>query len=108
MNLVRVKKNINLESPTQKESIMPTMIAKEEIPHYKIVPAFVDNSERWGRELEYAVRLGNEYKGKTHVIFETTQGPKEVETTIWSLAGNYLQLKGGTLIPLESIIDIHF
>ena len=87
---------------------MPTMIAKEEIPHYKIVPAFVDNSERWGRELEYAVRLGNEYKGKTHIIFETTQGPKEVETTIWSLAGNYLQLKGGTLIPLESIIDIHF
>jgi len=87
---------------------MPAVIAKEEIPSLKIVPAFVDNTERWRKELEYAVRLGNEYKGKTHIIFETTQGPREVETTVWSLSDNYLQLKGGTLLPLESIIDIHF
>ncbi len=87
---------------------MSAVIAKEDIPLYKIVPAFVDNTERWKKELEYAVRLGNEYKGKTHIIFETTQGPKEVETTVWSLTDGYLQLKGGMLIPLHSIIDIHF
>jgi len=87
---------------------MSVVIAKEEIPSLKIVPAFVDNSERWRKELEYAVRLGNEYKGKTHIIFETTQGPMEVETTVWSLTDDYLQLKGGTVIPLDSIIDIHF
>ncbi|HRO42146.1 MAG TPA: hypothetical protein PL009_04895 [Flavipsychrobacter sp.] len=87
---------------------MPAVIAKEEIPSLKIVPAFVDKSEKWRKELEYAVRLGNEYKGKTHLTFETTQGPKMVETTVWSLTDNYLQLKGGTLIPLDSIIDIHF
>jgi hypothetical protein len=87
---------------------MPTVIAKEEIPSLKIVPAFVDNSERWRKELEYAVRLGNEYKGKTKISFETTQGPREVETTVWSLSEDHLQLKGGTLIPLSSIIDIHF
>lgn len=87
---------------------MPAVIAKEEIPLLKIVPAFVDNSERWRKELEYAVRLGNEYKGKTHITFETTQGPKAVETTVWSLSDDYLQLKGGMLIPLQSIIHIHF
>jgi len=87
---------------------MPAVIAKEEIPQLKIVPAFVDNTDKWRRELEYAVRLGNEYKGKTNIAFETTQGPKQVETTVWSLTDNYLQLKGGTLIPLHSIIDIHF
>ncbi len=87
---------------------MPAVIAKEEIPSLKIIPAFVDNTERWRISLEYAVRLGNEYKGKTHIRFETTQGPKEVETTVWSLSDNYLQLKGGTLLPLNSIIDIHF
>ena len=87
---------------------MPAVIAKEEIPLLKIVPAFVDNTDRWRRELKYAVRLGNEYKGKTHIIFETTQGPKEVETTVWSLTDDYLQIKGGTTIPLDSIINIHF
>lgn len=87
---------------------MPTTIAKESISDYKIIPAFVDNSSQWHQELQYAVRLGNEFKGKTSITFETTQGPKEVETTVWSLSERYLQLKGGTLIPLESIINIHF
>ncbi len=87
---------------------MPTTIAKEEIPQYKIVPAFVDNSDHWKSELTYAVRLGNEFKGKTSITFETTQGPKTVETTVWSFTDEYLQLKGGMLIPLESVINIHF
>jgi hypothetical protein len=87
---------------------MPTTIAKEEIPLFKIIPAFVDNSEYWRTELAYAVRLGNEFKGKTTITFETTQGPKTVETTVWSLSDKYLQLKGGMLIQLNSIIDIHF
>ncbi len=87
---------------------MPTLIAKEEIPQFKIVPAFVDNSEHWRQELAYAVRLGNEFKGKTSITFETTQGPKTVETTVWSCTDEYIQLKGGMLIPLGSVIDMHF
>ena len=87
---------------------MPTLIAKEENPHYKIVPAFVDNSAHWRQELRYAVRLGNEFKGKTVITFETTQGPKTVETTVWSCTDDFVQLKGGMLIPLSSIIDMHF
>ena len=87
---------------------MPTTIAKEEIPLFKIIPAFVDNSEYGRPELANAVRLGNEFKGKTTITFETTQGPKTVETTVWSMSDEYLQLKGGMLIQLNSIIDIHF
>lgn len=85
-----------------------TLIPKEEIPQYKIVPAFVDNTEMWSKELNYAVRLGNEFKGKTSITFETTQGPRSVSTTVWSVTDNYLQLKGGMNIPLNSIIDVHF
>lgn len=84
------------------------MIAKEDIPSLTIVPAFVDRSTEWKAELDYAVRLGNEMKGKTVITFETTKGPQTVETTIWSYTDTYLQLKAGTLIPLNSIIDIHF
>lgn len=87
---------------------MATLIAKEEIPGYKIIPAFVDNTEHWGKELNYATRLGNEFKGKTSITFETTQGPCSVNTTVWSVTDRYLQLKGGMNIPLNSIIEIHF
>jgi hypothetical protein len=87
---------------------MVATIVKEDIPGLKIVPAFVDRTEQWKTELDYAVRLGNEMKGKTAITFETTRGPQTVETTIWSHTGNYLQLKAGMMIPLNSIIDIHF
>lgn len=86
---------------------MGTIIAKEEIPGYQLVPAFVDRSEQWLKHLQYAVRLGNEFKGKTVITFETTKGPRTVETTIWSVTDNYMILKGGTNIPLASIIDLH-
>jgi len=87
---------------------MATLIEKEDIPLYKIIPAFVNKSENLEKELAYAARLGNEFKGKTQITFETTQGPRTVNTTVWSVIDNYLQLKGGTIIPLQSIIDIHF
>lgn len=84
------------------------VIEKEEIPSYKIVPAFVDRSDYWQEELQYATRLGNEFKGKTSITFETTEGPRTVTTTVWSVMKDFLQLKGGLNIPLSSIIDIHF
>ena len=87
---------------------MSRRIAKEEITGIRIVPAFVDNTERWRNELAYAARLGNEYKGKAAITFETTQGPCTVETTVWSVTDHDLELKGGTTIPLGSVIDVHF
>jgi hypothetical protein len=87
---------------------MALLISKEEISSYKIVPALVNRVAKWHRELSYAMRLGNEFKGKTNITFETTEGPVSVETTVWSVAGGHLQLKGGTMIPVDSIVDIHF
>lgn len=85
-----------------------TLIEKEQIPDYKIVPAFVDRTGYWQNELQYAVRLGNEFKGKTAITFETTKGPRTVNTTVWSVTNDFMQLKGGLNIPLKSIIDVHF
>lgn len=83
-------------------------ILKEDIKNYTITTAPKDNSQHWYKELAYAVRLGNEFKGKTTITFQTTDGPKTVETTVWSVTEHYIQLKGGINIPLKSIIDIHF
>lgn len=83
-------------------------ILKEDIRNYVITTAPQNNSLHWYKELAYAVRLGNEFKGKTAITFQTTDGPKTVETTVWSVTEQYIQLKGGINIPLKSIIDIHF
>jgi hypothetical protein len=86
---------------------MATLIAKEQITEYRIVPAFVDRSAQWLDQLQYSCRLGNEFKGKTVITFETTQGPKSVETTVWSVTDNHVMLKGGVSIPLNSVIDLY-
>lgn len=84
------------------------LIPKEEVVNYHIVPAEEDRSEYWRERLEYAVRLGNEFKSKTTVTFNTTDGPRSIQTTLWSISENYISIKGGVLIPLHSIIDVHF
>lgn len=86
---------------------MATIIAKEQIPELRIVPAFVDRSSTWLDQLQYSCRLGNEFKGKTVITFETTNGPKAVETTVWSVTDSHLTLKGGLSIPLNSVIDLY-
>jgi hypothetical protein len=86
---------------------MATIIAKEQIPELRIVPAFVDRSSFWLNQLQYSCRLGNEFKGKSVITFETTNGPKAVETTVWSVTEGHVMLKGGLSIPLNSVIDLY-
>ncbi|MES2480172.1 MAG: hypothetical protein V4561_13875 [Bacteroidota bacterium] len=87
---------------------MTTRIEKENIPKLNFIPAETDNSKKWKTELNYAVRLGNEHKGKTAITFVSEEGIFQVETTIWSVTETELSLKGGIHIPLKSITDIHF
>jgi hypothetical protein len=83
-----------------------TVIAKEELSNFKLMPAAIDNSLKWIEILSYAVRLGNQFKGKTTITINTNEGEKTVETTVWSLTDKYIQLKGGVLIPLTSIVAV--
>lgn len=84
------------------------IISKEDIHQYHCISAPENKAEYWANELAYAVRLGNEFKGKTVMTFQTEEGPKTVVTTIWSLTDKYIHLKGGVTIPLKSLIDVHF
>ena len=83
-------------------------IEKERIVDYKIAPAEVDNTTALHNKLKGALRLGNEFKSKTTIIFQTEDGPKRIETTVWSLTDRYIQIKNGILIPLKSIISVDF
>lgn len=84
------------------------IIEKERIGEYKIVPAEVDNTAALYDKLRSAQRLGNEFKSKTTIVFQTEDGPKRIETTVWSLTERYIQIKNGILIPLKSIIKVDF
>lgn len=84
------------------------LITKEEISNYHIIPAENDKADYWREQLKYSVRLGNEFKSKTSITFNTSEGERTVFTTVWSLTENHIQLKAGVLIPLSSIIDVHF
>lgn len=82
------------------------LIEKEEVINYHFVPVGKEESSITKEKLERALRLGNEYKSKTVIAFLTDQGPKKIETTVWTLTENHIQIKGSVSIPLTSLIDL--
>jgi len=89
-------------------AMITELIAKEDIYQYKIINAPVDHSTDLKSKLQNALRLGNEFKSKSSITFMTQEGPKRIETTVWSLTDKYLQIKGGILLPLNSLIAIDY
>ncbi|MBB5439253.1 hypothetical protein HDC92_002940 [Pedobacter sp. AK017] len=84
------------------------LIAKEAIDISQIVPADQNHTEELRDKLNSAQRLGNEFKSKADITFNTKEGPKKVSTTVWSVTEKYIQLKNGIHLPLTSLIAIDF
>ncbi|MDX9705269.1 MAG: hypothetical protein RBT46_06135 [Weeksellaceae bacterium] len=82
------------------------LILKEEVKNYHFVEVDKKDSQITPQKLERALRLGNEFKGKTLISFMTDKGPKKIETTVWTLTENYIQIKGSVSIPVKSLIDL--
>ncbi len=85
-----------------------TLIKKKDVDKFKITPAETDKTTQFSNKLQGAVRLGNEFKSKTTIVFNTEDGPKRIETTVWSLTDRYIQIKHGILIPLKALIEIEY
>lgn len=83
-------------------------IEKEAIDISIVIPADQNHTEELRDKLNAAQRLGNEFKSKADITFNTKEGAKTVSTTVWSVTEKYLQLKNGIHIPLKSLIDIDF
>ena len=84
------------------------LIEKEEVVNFKFLAAPKEDVHVQKDKLLNAVRLGNEFKSKAYITFQTDQGPKKIETTVWSVTEKYLQIKNGVSIPLKSLIDIQY
>jgi len=85
-----------------------TLIEKEAIAEHKLIPAENNNVDGLRAKLNDALRLGNEFKSKVSIAFNTVDGPLRIETTVWSLTEKYIQIKSGVLIPLNSIISVEY
>ncbi len=84
------------------------IIQKEEIPNLKFEKSTNKLSPAVINKLSDATRLGNEFKSKAAITFNTDKGLKKVETTVWLATDSHVQLKGDVIIPISSIEDIAF
>lgn len=84
------------------------LIPKEDIPKYTLARASEDHISELRQKLRGALRLGNEFKSKATITFQTVEGPKRVETTVWTLTDDALQIKSGVVLPLGSLLDIDY
>ncbi|GGF10688.1 hypothetical protein SAMN05443634_1177 [Chishuiella changwenlii] len=84
------------------------LIEKEEVVNLKFLDAPKGEVTVEAEKLNGAVRLGNEFKSKAYITFQTDQGPKKIETTVWSVTESFLQIKNDVLIPIKSLIDIQY
>ncbi len=59
------------------------------------------------QDLSRAMSLGNLFKEKVRIQFETSYGElMETEATIWSVTEKNVLLKGGLMIPIHSISKV--
>jgi hypothetical protein len=90
-------------------------VLKVQINNFKFVatevletPETPEDISKRKAALEKAMILGNGYRTKTIIVFETTEGFKQVETHIWASTEKDVTLKGGILIPIRCIHQVNF
>jgi hypothetical protein len=84
-----------------KESIKDLSFSKKEV--------LMDDDSRMMRnhDLHRAQIVGNLSQGKVNIWFEAAnEKTYKVETTIWAVGSQFITLKGGTAIPINSILKI--
>ena len=86
-------------------------VRKENIPtlHFDSHEVLGTDFEKQQRRenLYKAMVLGNTYKKKVTIRFETDEGSKEVQTTIWAATDDSVLLKGGIHIPIRCIREVN-
>ena len=87
-------------SPVQKEEVNQLHFPNEDV----LLNAEAIEVRRVA--LERAVVLGNTYKGKTKIVFEDSEGVKQIETHIWGLTDKRVILKQGIVIPINRIHEV--
>jgi len=96
-----------------RDADMPVLIEKELIPTLSFKPKVTDERSTetmklFRKRLKQSQILGNIHHSKVKIIFEDSEGLKEVRTTIWSADDEFIVLKKGIFIPLNRVVRIVF
>lgn len=96
-------------------SVQPqaTLVLKEQLPGIiSLNTADVLKTEQEkkyrARMLYMAMILGNGYKSKVKITFESIDGPRKVDTTVWATTDTSVLLKGGISLPVRSIYTVEY
>ena len=57
-------------------------------------------------DLERAALLGNIFHNKVKIYFESKEGSKEIESTIWACSEKFIALYDSVIIPINCIKKI--
>ena len=96
---------------TNATNATPILIEKENISGLK----FPDNDVLLSKDeikmrfsnLERALKLGNLEHNKIKIIFEDSEGIKQVNTTVWGVTDKRVILKQGVVIPIHRIHEVN-
>lgn len=96
---------------TNATHLSPISIEKENISGLKFPDADVLNSAEEIKNrfsnLERALKLGNLEHNKIKIIFEDSEGVKQVNTTVWGVTDKRVILKQGVVIPIHRIHEVN-
>lgn len=88
----------------------PVLIEKENISGLKFPDTDVLSSKEEIQmrfsNLERALKLGNLEHNKIKIIFEDSEGIKQVNTTVWGVTDKRVILKQGVVIPIHRIHEV--
>lgn len=89
----------------------PVLIEKENISGLKFPDIDVLTSKEEIKmrfsNLERALKLGNLEHNKIKIIFEDSEGIKQVNTTVWGVTDKRVILKQGVVIPIQRIHEVN-
>jgi hypothetical protein len=88
-----------------------TTIEKESISGLKFPDTDVlktkDEIKLRNADLERAMKLGNLEHNKIKIVFEDSEGIKQVNTTVWGVTDKRVILKQGVVIPIHRIHEVN-
>ncbi len=67
-----------------------------------------DEKQKRYRDLLNAMTLGNNFKHKVKIYYVLKNNTSVIETTVWYANASHVTLKGGTVLPVKSIIKVEY
>lgn len=93
------------------ENLVTKQVEKEEVenlvfPAEPIKLRTPEEQKALLKKLHDAEKIGNLFHDKIEIIFQDSEGLKEVNTTIWAVGEDHIVLKKGVFIPIHRIVSI--